>query len=307
LYCRIHFPSFILFLKYINAYSRVISKQLDQCSFTCTSRDLNYQTTFFNDTDLRQYYNTSYKLHCTTFRRFCQSIPTKRLYKQREWSFRDDWIAARVRQSWPTTLLDSNRFEGRKDKRVKWRANIRIVVPICLHTWNGRCAYTYIRHIAEGSGRRVNVCTLTRTSGVCSWLGTPPRCPTHPVIPMVRSSRWSCLIRLQARWSRIDIFAWVFQAIGREIARSRHILYAYANRPRLSPSLSIRLSVRLPRVQPVLPCLVFLPCVRCNTTCTNKTTLFNPLSLSCCRLFDLYDPYQYLVQWKPKCSCYCVL
>lgn len=134
----------------------------------------------------------------------------------------------------------------------------------------------HIHHIAEGPGRCVSVRTLTRTQRVFHRLGTPLRYATRPVIPMVRSSRWSCLIRLQARWPGIDIFAWVFQAIGREIARPRHILYAYANRPRLPPSLSIRLSVCLPRVQPFLPRLVFL---RCNTTCTNKSALFVPIPL----------------------------
>lgn len=117
--------------------------------------------------------------------------------------------------------------------------------------------------------------------------GTLPRCP---VIPMVRSSRWSCLIWLQAR---IDIFAWVFQAIGREIAPPRHILYAYANRPHLPPSpprSSARLSARTLVISPLLrvPSLSFI-----------VTLKWVVNERFCCRLFD-----SCLMQWKLDISCH---
>lgn len=156
------------------------------------------------------------------------------------------------------------------------------------------CIYT---RVAKGPGRCISVRnTLTRSPRVLFTLGTPSRCATRPVIPMVRSSRWSCLIRLQARWPRIDIFAWVFQAIGREIARPRHILYAYANRPRLPPSLSIRLSVRLPRVRPFF----LASCFSVVTPRAQTRPLCLTLSLSRRRLFHLYDPYQLLGAIKPE-------
>ena len=63
------------------------------------------------------------------------------------------------------------------------------------------------------------------------------------VIGMARSSRWSCLIWLQADRVGIDIFAWVFQAIGREIARLG-IFYTRSGWPTPFTTLSVCPSVR---------------------------------------------------------------
>lgn len=145
------------------------------------------------------------------------------------------------------------------------------MAPIRLHAWNGRCAHTS----RCGRSGTLHKCAHphSHTEGVHARSTTALRHPSRYTYGQVE--RWSCLIRLQARWPRIDIFAWVFQAIGREIARPRHILYAYANRPRLPPSLC---PFVCPFVCPVSSrfSLVFL---RCNTTCTNKTALFDPIPL----------------------------
>lgn len=146
-------------------------------------------------------------------------------------------------------------------------------------------AGTHTHHIAEGPGCCVSVRTRTHIrTKVFALEGTPPRCP---VIPMVRSSRWSCLIWLQAR---IDIFAWVFQAIGREIAPPRHILYAYANRPHLPPSLVpfvCPFVCSYPVISPLLrvPSLSFIVTPR---RVVNERTYY--------RLFD-----SCLTQWKLRC------
>lgn len=225
-------------------------------------------------------------------------VPIERLYKQREWSFRD-WVATRSSVvAYDPSGLERIRREERQEGEMACKHQNHDSYYVCMR----ETADVHIHQVAEGPGRCISVRTLTRTPRVFT-LGTPPRCAARPVIPMVRSSRWSCLIRLQARWPRIDIFAWVFQAIGREIARPRHILYAYANRPRLPPSLSIRLSVRLPRVQP----FSLASCFSVVTPRAQTRPLCLTLSLSHCRLFDLHDPYQYWRNKTRNVSRYCVL
>lgn len=175
------------------------------------------------------------------------------------------------RQSWPTTLQDSNGFEGRKDKRVKWRANIRIMVSIRLHAWNSRCAYT--PHCGGSGTLRKYAHPHSHTEGVHVRNSTalhPSRYTYGQVEPLV-----------------------LLNQITSEVAEDRYFRVSFpGNRPRDSAAsayficvreptpfttLSVHSSVRSSAPCPaVLPRLVFL---RCNTTCTNKTALFDPIPL----------------------------
>lgn len=157
-----------------------------------------------------------------------------------------------VRQSWPTTLQDSNGFEGRKDKRVKWRANIRIMVPIRLHAWNGRCAYT--SHCGGSGTLRKCAHPHSHTEGVHARDSTALR---HP-------SRYT--------YGQVEPLVLLNQ-ITSEVAEDRYFRVSFpGNRPRDSAASAYFICVREPTsfttlsvhssVRSSAPCPAVLPRLR---------------------------------------------
>lgn len=146
----------------------------------------------------------------------------------------------------------------------------------------------HIHHIAEGPGRCVSVRTLTRTPGVFT-LATSLRCPSRytygQVEPLVLLNQITSEVA-EDRYFRVSFPG----NRPRDSAASAYFICVREPTP-LPPSLFIRLSVRLPRVQP----FSLASCFSVVTPCAQTRPPYLTLSLSC-RLFDLYDSYQYLAQ-----------